>query len=104
MNQRTDIVLSCPGGKCPIKKSCATHGREGTMMPHEPFQQTGMSVRCNYFELKKSGYDMAAKAIAEANKTTEEKKVAEESVRQDAAPATEVVQNTGGKVTQGSLL
>lgn len=46
------IEIACPGGKCPIKKSCWTHGRAGTMMPHAPFVQEGLLVKCNYFKLK----------------------------------------------------
>ena len=50
-----EIIISCPGGKCPIKKSCLTWNKPGaTMMPVEPFHQNRFVITCSYFELKPS--------------------------------------------------
>lgn len=53
MSQQNEIIISCPGGKCPIKKSCLTWNKpNATLMPREPFVQVGMHVKCYYLELK----------------------------------------------------
>jgi len=100
MSQSSDIVLVCPGGKCPIKDMCWTPLRTGTIMPREPFNQTGIVVRCTYFELKpkddKPVSTAAAETKVEPAKKEETKVVAESSTKE-----TRGFEKVGGN--QGSL-
>lgn len=95
------IVLSCPGGKCPIKKSCATWNRPGgTLMPHEPFAQHGMSVKCYYLELKPVEHEQRVPTTTDATEArAEEKKVeVDPQVVGKVQRSTEVVATSQGQL------
>ncbi len=91
-----EIILSCPGGKCPIKISCVTHLRKDATaaMPVPPFSQHGPVITCTYFKIKE--YDTAPPAIAQ--NAIEEKVLPDKQSQREESRAVEAV-----RTDQGSL-
>jgi hypothetical protein len=88
-----EIILSCPGGKCPIKISCVTHLRKDATaaMPVPPFSQHGIVITCTYFKIKEYEQRLPATTTA-AEATTEETKIEQDKiVERKEVRATEVV-------------
>lgn len=95
-----EIILSCPGGKCPIRISCVTYLRKDATaaMPVPPFSQHGIVITCTYFKIRE--YERRLPTATDVTKVgTEERKI--ETDKAVSGEATGTVQAVASD--QGSL-